>query len=110
GRTFGLGAHHAAELRYVFETRDAAGALGTEKKDRALSKTMAAIWVRFAKTGDPNGEGLPRWPAYTAEKDEHLELGDEVRVGSGLRREECDLLADVWASLRSGTKKARKWY
>jgi para-nitrobenzyl esterase len=110
-KLLGLGAHHAAELRYVFETLDAAGGLGLDKKDRTLSKTIAAAWIRFAKTGDPNGEGLPAWPAYATTKDEHLELGDEIRVGSGLRREACDLLATVWGQLRPPSgKPPRKWY
>jgi para-nitrobenzyl esterase len=103
-----LGAHHAAELRYVFETLDAPGLGSFAKRDRDLSKTMAAAWVRFAQRGDPNGEDLPPWPAYTRENDAHLELGDELRVGSGLRREACDLLDSVWASLRAAPKK--RWW
>lgn len=30
---------------------------------------MNAYWVNFAKTGDPNGAGLPAWPAYSAAND-----------------------------------------
>jgi para-nitrobenzyl esterase len=32
--------------------------------DRALAETMMAYWVNFATHGDPNGAGLPHWPAY----------------------------------------------
>src|SRR3954471_117073 len=44
-KLLGLGAHHAAEIRYVFETLDAPGPASFVKKDRALSKTLSATWV-----------------------------------------------------------------
>lgn len=108
GRLLGLGAHHGCELGYVFETLDAPGAMGIQPLDRTLSATVAAAWVRFARSGDPSGEGLPEWPAYTAENDAHLELGDEVRPGAGLRKAQCDLLEQVWAELKPAAKPLEK--
>lgn len=85
-----LGAYHAAEIPYVF------GNLSTKfrypQNDKSLSKTMIAAWVQFAKTGDPNGGDLPKWPKYSAESDECLEFGEQTRVVKGLLKEECDLL------------------
>ena len=37
-----------------------------EPADYEVSKTMQAYFVNFIKTGDPNGNGLPKWPAYAA--------------------------------------------
>jgi carboxylesterase type B len=33
--------------------------------DRALAERVSSYWVNFARTGDPNGKGLPRWPAFS---------------------------------------------
>jgi len=87
GRLLGLGAFHAGEIGYVFGN----DMLGGGDKDRALARTMSAYWVNFARTGDPNGPGLPAWPAYTIADDKYLELGDTIRAGSGLYKEACDL-------------------
>ena len=54
-----------------------------EPEDRDLSAAMTAYWVQFAKTGDPNRPDLPKWPAYDAHGDLHLEFGDRVQTGNG---------------------------
>ena len=91
GRDYG--AFHSAEIGYVFGNLVPMGTF--EPLDKGLSRTMSACWVQFAKTGDPNGPGLPQWPAYDAVGDKYLEFGDQVKVGAGLYREACDLLAQV---------------
>ena len=58
------GATHAAELGYVFRTLDARGGQ-PRAEDTAMSELVSSYWVNFAKTGDPNGVGLPKWPAFT---------------------------------------------
>ncbi len=84
-----LGVPHAIELRYVFNTFDPATA---KKEDRELAAKMMKYWVRFAKTGDPNVEGLPTWPESDGEKPSCLELGAEIREGVGLGDDICDSL------------------
>jgi para-nitrobenzyl esterase len=90
-----LGVFHASEIPYVFGNLDPK--LSFEAQDRYLSRTMMSYWINFARSGDPNGEGLPKWPAYDVESDTHMELGDVVRAGKNLEKSACDGLDHVRA-------------
>lgn len=85
-----LGAYHGAELPYVFNTHD--NWLSGDETDVALTETVMGYWVNFAKTGNPNGAGLPEWPRYHASARAALELGDAVRTTDAPHRALCDLL------------------
>ena len=56
-------APHAAEIEFVFRVLSSRS-LPWRPQDQAVSELMASYWTNFAKTGDPNGPGLPMWPAY----------------------------------------------
>lgn len=83
-----LGAFHGLELAFIFGFRVLPN-LRPTTEELALSGVIADYWVQFARAGDPNGGGLPAWPAYTAEGDAHQVLAIPIRPATGLGREAC---------------------
>jgi para-nitrobenzyl esterase len=78
------GVYHFAEIYYVFNNLDAEPSFTWESDDRRLAETMSSYWTNFAKSGDPNGPGLPGWSAYhPATGGPVMSLGEH----SGMRRE-----------------------
>lgn len=59
------GAGHGMEMRYVFDQLRLEPWVWSPA-DRHLAEAMAGYWTNFAKHGNPNGPGLPNWPAYTS--------------------------------------------
>ena len=101
-RKLGAGVFHEAEVPYVFcslarlsSRPDPAQPEPFDETDRSLSNAMSAAWVRFAKSGDPNGGGLPAWPAVIRGATQYLEFGDAIQVGQmdEERRKRLDFLA-----------------
>ena len=76
------GAFHSAEIIYVFNN------LAIRKSrnwpwqdwDWKLADMMSSYWVNFAANGDPNGPGLPEWPAYDENQTQVLNFGDTVQA------------------------------
>jgi len=67
-------------MRYVFGHLDQQPIAWTAE-DRSLSSAMSSYWTNFAKSGDPNGAGLPHWPAFTESGREGLVLGESIHSG-----------------------------
>jgi para-nitrobenzyl esterase len=63
------GAPHGGEIAYVFDTLSAGPGGAPTPEDQAVARMAHSYWVNFAKTGDPNGPGLPAWPRHDPGKD-----------------------------------------
>jgi para-nitrobenzyl esterase len=100
------GVAHGGEILYVFDNPPAAAlaSLVTEA-DSKMADTVSTYWVNFAKTGNPNGAGLPEWPAYRATTDRLLELGPEIAVREHFRKPQLDRIEQVRASNEAGKAK-----
>ncbi len=86
-------AYHSAELWYIFGTlarcwRDFDG------RHYDLSRLMIQYWTNFARTGDPNSEGLPEWKTFSKETPEEMYFNEN---GSGSRKvQEFETFSKIW--------------
>lgn len=73
------GAFHSSELPYLFNSLS-----GVKRpwapEDSAMAEKTSSYWANFVKTGNPNGDGLPEWPALDVNKPVTMELGERFEV------------------------------
>lgn len=88
------GAFHTGEVPYAYDNLPFVNR-PWEDVDRQLARTMSSYWVNFIKTGDPNGNGLPQWPAYNSSEKQVMLLGDKQQAASLPDAERLELLYSV---------------
>jgi para-nitrobenzyl esterase len=94
-----MGAFHSDDIEYVFGALDSRPEMAVRPEDRVLSELMGQYWTNFAKTGDPNGPGLPKWPVYNAADNYqvmHLDATPEAKPDT--LRPRYLFLDSVWGS------------
>jgi para-nitrobenzyl esterase len=84
----GLGANHTAEIEYVFN--NLVSPWSYADVDRRLADAMSSYWTNFAKTGNPNGSGLPQWMPYDLNDEPYMEFGDAPAMGRHMKKARLD--------------------
>jgi para-nitrobenzyl esterase len=96
------GAAHAGEIAYVFGNFTAA--MPASESDRKVSDEISSYWVNFAKNGDPNGSGLPHWPAFTNTSEQVMNLDDPPKAIDVPNLQKLEVLDGYFAWRREAEK------
>jgi para-nitrobenzyl esterase len=84
------GAYHGAEVMYAFDNLGADDDADYGEADRLLRDQLSGYWLNFARTGDPNGTGLPLWPTFSEAPEQVMELGTPSGMTARPRPEAID--------------------
>jgi para-nitrobenzyl esterase len=87
-----FGCYHGAELPYIFHFLPGSK---FKDEDKKLSEKMLDYWIRFARSGDPNGDDAAHWPAYDLSEEKHLVMDNPITVGHHLNKEACDIMDEL---------------
>jgi para-nitrobenzyl esterase len=87
----GTFAFHSDDIEYVFGTLDTRPGFAVSAADRKMSDEMMTYWSNFARSGDPNGAGLPNWPKYDGQ-DSLIHLNDPITSGPDTLRARYEFL------------------
>jgi para-nitrobenzyl esterase len=98
-----IGARHAGEIEYVFGMLDSVANVTWTDEDRKLSDAMMTFWSNFARSGDPNGKNLVKWPAYAKSTGyQVINLDSAITVAPDSRRPRYELLDELAAKRAAG--------
>ena len=86
------GAYHSGDLAFVFGNTDKVG-LDWQADDHALSAAMVEYWTNFARTGNPNGKGVPNWPEFNAATLATQLLRAKPQTANGVRNPQMEAFA-----------------
>ena len=93
----GIAAYHSSEIPYVFGALDLMKGYAWRPEDYKTSELIQKYWTNFAKTGDPNGDGLAKWPTYKSDSGwEVMHLSPEPEAQADPHRERYLFLDKVW--------------
>jgi para-nitrobenzyl esterase len=77
------GADHASDIPFFFDTQKVKYGDPTTATDLAMGRTISAYLINFAKSGDPNGVGLPHWPRYRRDSDPVMDFAADGKAVAG---------------------------
>jgi para-nitrobenzyl esterase len=91
------GAFHAAEIAFVFGKT--VPLFPFDEQDRAITQAMGDYWTQFARTGDPNREGLPSWPRFSRAEERNMIFGPTIEAAPVEWAEAYDIFERHWTAL-----------
>ncbi len=86
------GVPHGGEMKFLFDTVTA-----PTQKDKRIADMLQRYWTNFAKAGDPNGAGLPKWPVYRTPDPATLVIDDDTRAVPDFRKARLGVWYDKWS-------------
>ncbi len=89
------GVFHTADIVYAFDNLQVRD-WPWRPEDRALAQLMSDYWVNFARTGNPNAEGLPTWSEYRPETAQVMYLDAQAQSRPDQRRAHYELLDGLY--------------
>lgn len=85
--------YHTAEIPFVFNNIDKVSVSGDRDEAEKISDIMSSTWINFAKTGNPNGDGIPDWEPYTRSNSAVMIFDNETYLAHNHEQELMSLLA-----------------
>ena len=87
-------AFHCSEIAFAFCNTDLAASMtGGTTEARVLAERVSDAWINFARKGDPNHSGLPKWPAFSADKSPTMVFDNKSEVRNNHDGEERKAVA-----------------
>jgi para-nitrobenzyl esterase len=95
---------HSLEIGFVFDNvANSESMSGIGEEQQKVADIMAETWLAFAKTGDPNNDSIPNWPAYDTDKRPVMVLDDTPELVNDARGEQLELFGEN-AGLQYGNR------
>ena len=102
-RLFTSGVGHGGEIPYIFgftgismDPNFASKMKFATDKDKSIAAMMEGYWTNFAKTGNPNGAGLPQWDSSNVAAPETLVVNDQTKTVAGFRKPQLTFIYAGW--------------